>query len=501
MDSPNSINEFLNSLSTSLPIPESSLDYTQLEAQFDRQHEMGQQLEGLEAEGSHVEREYAFVQESDELFGEFITRCDIQTKSSGFLDDYDIGVKDNIAVAGVPMTCGSPAMKMYHPANDAACVTRLLDAGGRILGKTNMSEFASGGGDPESIRFGLSKNPFNEMHRTGGSSGGSAAAVGNGSVDIALGSDTGGSIRAPAAFCGLIGVKPTRGLVPHDGFVQYAKTLDTIGTITSQGRPAAKALEVMSRSNKRADKTEESDKSPDYLKSFNMGRQLSELDITIGLPKPIHGHAPRFDRIIENVINEFEKVGADVTEVKLQHFELALPSWLTIGTTEMGAYLQANGTNYWQLHKGRPEFVKAIQDAMQNQTDEIGNHVIRSFLVSRWLRETQYNKYYELAQTGRRRVTQGVESVLEKVDVLAMPTLPTVAPKIGDPYLEGDDYFEVAMHTAPFNLSGHPAMTFSAGTHEGLPVGIQLVGPKYREDRLFKLLGLWESIGAVETSE
>jgi Asp-tRNA(Asn)/Glu-tRNA(Gln) amidotransferase A subunit family amidase len=356
-----------------------------------------------------------------------------------------------------------------------------------------MSEFASGGGDQESIRFGFSHNPHDEKYRTGGSSGGSAEAVGNGTVDVALGSDTGGSIRAPAAFCGIVGVKPTRGLISHDGFVQYAKTLDTIGTLSKTLKPAARILEVMAGTDPNDDLTE-SAKTGDYTQAVVQGHQSTNFDITIGLPKPIHGHAPDLDTVTERALDEFESDGVNIIEVQIPNFEYALPSWLAIGKTEMGAYFQANATNYWRMHGRREQLSEAIHRAFSNRTQDIGNHVLRDILYAEWMQGDQCNKYYELAQQGRRIVTKGIDEIFNEVDVLAMTTLPIVAPKIGEPYLEEDEYFEVAMHTAPFNLSGHPAITIPVDTYEGLPVGMQLVAPHFNEPLLFELGGKWEAV-------
>ncbi|MEZ3165092.1 amidase [Halorubrum sp. RMP-47] len=407
--------------------------------------------------------------EGDPL-GAFITQCEVEG-DGGPLSDMTIGVKDNIAVAGVPMTCGSPALEEHIPSIDATVVSRLLSAGATIGGKTNMDEFAFGG-DKSTMRIRLAHNPHDETRQPGSSSAGSGVAVATGQVDAALGSDTGGSVRFPAAWCGVVGLKPTRGAVSHNGFVQYAKTLDNIGILGPTVEAVARVFEHVAG----PDPTDERTMGASTNFSSERVTETNPENLTIGVVADLVGNAPELDAIVEERLDELSERGAEVREVNIADIGLWLPAWLGLGMAELSGYLANGGANTWALSPGRPATVEAVSASVRTPA-QIGDPVLSAWLYGQRLRETD-SAVYSRAHMARERVTDGVDTALADVDVLASTTVPMLPPEWGDGI---ENVFEALSNTGVFNVTGHPAVSVPVGAIRGLPVGLQFIAPHGHE--------------------
>lgn len=452
--------------------------------QFAQQDQLLEDLEGL-APPEPPERDYWKPTEDDDPLAAFLTRCDI-SKGSGPLDGLTVGVKDNMAVAGVPMTCGTPVLESYVPEFDATVVERLLDAGARIVGKTNMDELAFGG-EAATMRFRLAGNPHDPDRHPGSSSAGSGIAAATGEVDLALGSDTGGSIRFPAAWSGTPGIKPTRGLISHHGFVQYAKTLDNVGLLAPTVENLAHGLKVTAGQDDGDERTR-SGKVGDYVTTVEAAKEGTIDGLTIGLPEELFGNAPDLDEVVRDALARLEADGAELVNVSIPDYDLWLPSWLALGMTEVGNYFRANATNHWLFSKPWPSLNAALQKGFEESSDELGTTFVSARLYAEHLSDTTGDRFYSLAHVGRQRLTTGVEDALADVDVLASTTVPMLAPKWGEGV---DDVFAALANTAPFNVSGHPAVSVPCGTVDGLPVGLQFVGEYFDEATILGAATLW----------
>jgi Asp-tRNA(Asn)/Glu-tRNA(Gln) amidotransferase A subunit family amidase len=420
----------------------------------------------------------------------FLRRVDLKRTADGPLDGLDVGVKDNIAVGGVPMTCGSPLLEEHVPARDATVVERLLDAGARIVGKTNMDEFALGGG-AASMRFRLAQNPNRRGYQPGGSSSGSGVAVAEGSVDAALGTDTGGSVRFPASFCGVVGVKPTRGLVSHDGFVQFSKTVDTVGVLAADVDVAARTLAAIAGQDDR-DGTTRGARTDDYAAVATADVDPGEL--TVGVPEELFGLAAGPDETVSAALDTLADAGADVRPVSIPDFEYAVPAWIGVAMTEMAAYVRERLVHFWQVSDPLASLADAFAAEATDRTETLGDPVVQTAMYGQHLSETYDNRYYIRGQAGRRRVTAGVDEALSGVDVLAGPTTPMLPPEWGEGYLDDAGLFDAMRNTAPFNLTGHPAVSVPCGTRDGLPVGLQFVAPHFEERTALRAAATWDAL-------
>lgn len=468
------------------------LDEGTLEAfarEFEEQNEM---LAALETFGDDEppKRDYRWADDDEDPLGAFITRTDISTDATGMLDGIDIAVKDNIAVAGVPMTCGSKVLESYHPRRDATVVSRLLDTGATIAGKANMDEFAFGG-DKSTMAYRLARNPRNPEHQPGGSSSGSGVAVANEQVDAALGSDTGGSVRFPAAWCGVVGVKPTRGLVSLDGFGQFSKTLDTIGPLARDTETAARVLQSVAGPDA-ADEQTRNATTGEYVDSVEAGREGDLSDLTIGVVEDLMGKNDAIDARSQAAIDTLEAYGADVVSVSIPSYEYVVPMWTAVGLTEIGAYMRSRGQNYWLDMAARPSFVAALDEGLRTNGEELGPTVKSTLLYADYLTSELGDEYYALATRARRKLTTEIAELFEEVDVLASTGVPELPPKWGEG--EEMDVLAAMSNTAPFNLTGHPAASLPCGTVDGLPASLQLVAPRFDEETLFHVASAWETL-------
>jgi aspartyl-tRNA(Asn)/glutamyl-tRNA(Gln) amidotransferase subunit A len=410
----------------------------------------------------------------------FITEESIDGTAHGALAGRTVAVKDNISTDGVRTTCGSAMLEDYVPPYDATVVERLKDAGATIVGKTNMDEFGMGT-TTETSAFGPTTNPVDEERVPGGSSGGSAAAVAAGDADLALGSDTGGSIRCPAAFCGVVGIKPTYGLVSRYGLVAYANSLEQIGPIAPTVEEAAELLEVIAGPDEHDATTREAD-ADEYASAAD-----GDVDgLEIGIPTELVEGAD--EPVVETfweAIEELEAQGATTQEVTLPSLEHAVEAYYVIAMSEASSNLaRFDGVRYGQSggYEGNwnETFAKAREEGF-------GEEVKARVLLGTYALSAGYHdKYYKKAQDARAWVKQDFEEALSEVDILASPTMPVLPFERGEGLDDPMKMYLADANSVPVNLANLPAISVPAGTAEGLPVGLQLIGPAFGERELIR---------------
>jgi aspartyl-tRNA(Asn)/glutamyl-tRNA(Gln) amidotransferase subunit A len=409
----------------------------------------------------------------------FITETDIEGDEGGPLDGTTVAVKDNISTEGVPTTCGSRMLADYEAPYDATVVERLTEAGATIVGKANMDEFGMGT-TTETSYFGPTKNPVDEERVPGGSSGGSAAAVAAGEADVALGSDTGGSVRAPAAFCGVVGIKPTYGLVSRYGLVAYANSLEQIGPIGQTVEDAAELLDVISGPDPRDGTTRDEGADSDYA-----GAAEGDVDgLTVGVPRElVEGADERVVERFEESLDDLRAQGAETVEVDLPSCEYAVAAYYVIAMSEASSNLaRFDGVRYGNSGGFDGNWNETFAQA---RSEGFGDEVKRRILLGTYALSAGYHdKYYKQAQEARSWVKQDFDEAFEDVDVLASPTMPVLPPKLGESLDDPVQMYLADANTTPVNLANLPAISVPAGEVDGLPVGLQLVGPKFGEETI-----------------
>lgn len=402
-----------------------------------------------------------------------------------------IAVKDVLCVSGVTCTCGSRILENYIPPYNATAVQRLLTAGAVILGKTNTDEFAMGS-STENSAYGVTHNPWNLERVPGGSSGGSAASVAAGLAPIALGSDTGGSIRQPAAFCGMTGIKPSYGRVSRYGLVAYGSSLDTVGSIGRTAEEVAIVFSLMAGYDP-LDATSSDTPVPEIdLERFSY-KSVPIDHIRIGVPDEyfVEGVQVEVEKAIRAAILRMEELGAEIVPIKLPHTEYALPVYYLIAPAEASANL----ARYDGIRYGPQVQADSVLDIYRRTRGEkFGPEVKRRIMLGTYaLSAGYYDAYYGQAQKVRTLIKHDFKAAFEQVDVIAAPITPTTAFAIGvhrdDPlsmYLE--DIFSL-----PANLAGIPGIAFPVGfDQDGLPIGMQLMGAHFREDLLFQVAYVYQ---------
>ncbi|MDY6764471.1 MAG: amidase family protein [Halobacteria archaeon] len=401
----------------------------------------------------------------------------VNPDSDGELSGLDIGIKDNICVRGAEMTCGSLAFEEFVPHRHAEVVERILDAGGRITGKTNMDElaFAPTG---ETSAFGPTTNPVDSQHISGGSSSGSAAAVGAGEVDLALGSDTGGSVRIPASYCGIVGIKPTYGVVPRYGFAPLAYSMDHIGTLARDVETAALGLDVISNP------------SGDTPYATDLGVDPSS--VTVGIAERFFQDyvSEEVEETVRNAISELEDKGADIREVGIPALEHSRQVWWGIAPIEFAATYLTNSVGLWRRTRVEPSLAKAVARIRRSSSRDLGQNVKEMLSLGAYLLRDLDGYHYVRAQNLRLELTRQFDSALDEVDVLAAPSTPTTALKLGG--FERGVTPPVNWNTHPTNITGHPSISLKCGSIDGLPVGLQLIGSWYDEKKLLDVAYRYE---------
>ncbi|MDE3126498.1 MAG: Asp-tRNA(Asn)/Glu-tRNA(Gln) amidotransferase subunit GatA [Gemmatimonadota bacterium] len=397
----------------------------------------------------------------------------------GPLAGLPVAVKDNIATRTLPTTCGSRILRGYVSPYESTVVARLRAAGGVVFGKTNMDEFAMGSSTEHSA-YGPTRNPLAPDRVPGGSSGGSAAAVAAGIVRVALGSETGGSVRQPAALCGVVGVKPTYGRVSRYGLVAFASSLDQVGVFGATVDDAALALGAIAGRDPR-DATSVDFPVPDYRAAA--GRPLA--GVVIGKPREYFPSdlEPRLRERCDRALELFRAAGAEIRDVSLPHTALAIPVYYIVAPAEASSNLaRFDGVRYGLRLDG--DGLRGMYEA--TRSGGFGPEVTRRIMLGTYvLSAGYYDAYYRKAQQVRRLITQDFDRAFTSgVHLLFTPTTPTPAFPIGattDPY----EMYLNDIFTATANLAGVPAMSQPIGRVDGLPVGGQFIAPHFAEDRMF----------------
>ena len=388
-------------------------------------------------------------------------------------------VKDNISTAKIPTTCGSRILDGYVPQYDATVISKLRDAGAILLGKTNLDEFAMGS-STENSAFGPTKNPWDPTRVPGGSSGGSAAAVASRMSVLGLGSDTGGSIRQPASFTGVLGLKCTYGLVSRFGLVAFASSLDQIGPIGHSVEDLALCLEAITGHDNR-----DSTSLPDPKGNKYLGTLLPSLKgLRAALPREFFGEG--IDPLVSNAVYEaartLEKLGVFVEDCSLKHIPYSLPAYYIIAPAEASSNLaRFDGVRYGPQKSGNDimEMYSSTRGA------GFGAEVQRRILLGTFvLSSGYYDAYYLKAMKVRKLVTNEFEEAFRKYDFLITPTTPTTAFPIGEKVNNPLEMYRQDICTIAANLAGIPALSVPCGQIHGLPIGVQLIGPRFGERTL-----------------
>lgn len=404
-----------------------------------------------------------------------------------FLEGIPGAIKDNICTKGVKTTCASKILQNFVPPYSATVVNKLNAENAVILGKTNLDEFAMGGSTENSAYF-PTRNPWNTECVPGGSSGGSAAAVAAGTAVWAIGSDTGGSIRQPASFCGVVGMKPTYGRVSRYGLVAYASSLDQIGPITKDVTDCAHILNIIAGHDD-MDSTCVNEAVPDYTKAL-----VEDVKgLKIGIPKEffVDGMDPDVEKAIRDGIKKLEELGAEVVEISLPNTAHAISTYYLIAPAEAATNLERyDGVSYGE----RADGVDIVDMMTNTRSQYFGEEVKRRIMIGNYaLSAGYYDAYYLKALKVRRLVKEDYDKAFEKVDVIVCPTAPSPAYKIGEKIDNPLEMYLQDVCTVPLNLAGLPGISVPCGfSSKGLPIGMQLIGKPLDEATLIRTAYTYE---------
>lgn len=450
-----------------------------------------------------------FIKENDAELGAYITVCEEEALAAAELIDkrringeelsllagIPFALKDNICVKGIRTTCASRMLENYVPSYTATAARRLLSNGAVLLGKTNMDEFSMGSSTENSAFF-ETKNPISPSRTPGGSSGGSAAAVASGEAVFALGSDTGGSVRQPAAFCGLVGMCPTYSRVSRYGLVAFASSLDRIGILTKSSRDSALVLSAISG-------YDPLDATSANLPSFSaQSAQGAVFGLRIGVISELltDGASESVRNAVISVASLYRSLGAEVGEVSVPSLKSALSAYYIISSAEASSNLSRfDGVRYGR----RAESYDGIDELYLNSRSEgFGAEVKRRIMLGNFvLSRGMFDGYYKKALVSRESIRADFERVLEKFDILLAPTSPTVAFERGKKRNAPTDIYYSDVCTVPSSLAGLPAVSLPFGKDEnGLPVGVQLIGRAFEEALLY-CAGIALEEGAYEADK
>lgn len=405
----------------------------------------------------------------------------------GLLFGLPAGVKDNIVTEGLLTTCASQFLSNYNPIYDATAVAKLKAAQSVTIGKLNMDEFAMGGSN-ENSSFYPTRNPWNTEYVPGGSSGGSAASVAAGQVYFSLGSDTGGSIRQPAAYCGIVGLKPTYGLVSRFGLVAFASSLDQIGPLTKNVEDSAYVLQAIAGYDAK-DSTSANVSIPDYTSALTGDVK----GLRIGVPKEYLGEGidPQVKEAVLNALKVYESMGATWEEVSLPHTEYAIAAYYLLASSEASSNLaRFDGVRYG-VRADNPD--NLIDLYRNSRSQGFGSEVKRRIMLGTYaLSSGYYDAYYLKAQKVRTLIKQDFDNVFEKYDVIVGPTAPTPAFKIGEQVGDPLTMYLNDICTIPVSLAGIPAISIPCGTSNGLPIGLQIIGKAFDEATVLRAAHAFE---------
>ena len=406
----------------------------------------------------------------------------------GPLTGVPVQIKDVMCTEGVPTTCGSRMLENFVPVYNATAVGRLLGQGAVMLGKGNMDEFAMGS-SCENSAFHPTMNPWDLERVPGGSSGGAAASVASGEAIYALGSDTGGSVRQPAALCGVVGLKPTYGLVSRYGLIAFASSLDQIGPVGRTVMDCALALNVIAGHDPR-DATSVHQEPKDYAASLG----LDIKGLRLGVPEEyfVDGMEPGSRKAIDEAILALEGLGASVRPVSLPTTRYALACYYIIAPSECSANLaRYDGVKYGYSYQDTDNMWEALEKTREYG---FGPEVTRRVMLGTYaLSSGYYDAYYLKAQQARTLIRQDFDRVFQDVDALVTPTSPVTAFKIGEKSGDPVQMYLIDVCTLPVNIAGLPGLSVPCGFSDGLPVGLQLIGPRFSEETLLRTAHAYES--------
>ena len=444
---------------------------------------------------------FSIIDKKDDLIGAYLTldreeivknALDADKKRSNGVNlpllGIPISIKDLINVKDQPCTCSSKILKNYISPYDATVITKLKEAGAIMFGRVNMDEFAMGS-STENAALGKTSNPWNLNHVPGGSSGGSAASVAGHLAIASLGSDTGGSIRQPASFCGCVGLKPTYGRVSRHGLTAFASSLDQIGPITKTVEDAALLLEIISGSDD-FDSTVSQNKVLKYSKIINQKNSINGLKI--GLPKEyfIDGMDESVRQSIKEAVKHLEDMGANVIDISLPHSKYAIAVYYILATAEASANLARFDGMRYGVRNQHPDLLTVYK---KTRAQGFGSEVKRRIILGTYvLSSGYYDAYYKKAQKVRALIKEDFSKAFNLCDVIISPVSPTTAypkgEKVNDPlkmYL--DDIL-----TTSVNLAGNCAISIPCGFHNNLPIGLQIIGNHFNEDLILQVANIFE---------
>lgn len=429
-----------------------------------------------------ITREEALAQAK--AVDEKIAKCE----EIAFLEGIPGAIKDNICTKGIKTTCASKILQKFVPPYDATVMQKLEAQNPVVLGKTNLDEFAMGG-STENSAYHPTCNPWNTDCVPGGSSGGSAAAVAAGTAVWALGSDTGGSIRQPASFCGVVGMKPTYGRVSRYGLVAYASSLDQIGPITKDVTDCAHILNIIAGRDE-MDSTSLDVQVPDFTKALVQDVK----GLKIGLPKEyfVKGMDPEVEAAVKNGVKELEKLGAEVVEISLPNTDYAISTYYLIAPAEAATNLaRYDGVSYGERAEDAADLVEMMT---KTRTQYLGEEVKRRIMIGNYaLSAGYYDAYYLKALKVRRLVKEDYDKAFKDVDVIICPAAPSVAYKIGEKISNPLEMYLQDACTVPLNLAGLPGISVPCGYNKDkMPIGMQIIGKALDEETILRVAYTYE---------
>lgn len=440
-------------------------------------------LDKIKKEDKEIHAFLTISEESALLQARAIDEKISKKENIGILSGIPCAIKDNILVEGERCTAGSKILENYTAPYDANVIGKLKKGGAVILGKTNPDEFAMGS-STENSAFGPTKNP-NDLDRvSGGSSGGSSAAVAANMAVFSLGSDTGGSIRQPASFCGVAGLKPTYGAVSRYGLISFASSLDQIGPIAKTAEDCEIVFNAI--------------KGKDELDSTSVDSKIENLkfkieNLRIGVPKEyfVKGIDPEVEKIIKNTIKKYEEMGAKIDQVSLPHTEYALACYYIIATSEASANLARYDGIKYGYSASNKHSNNLLNVYLNSRGGGFGAEVKRRIMLGTYsLSSGYYEAYYLRAQKIRTLIKRDFEKVFEKVDAIFTPVSPFPAFKIGEKVQDPLLMYLSDIYTIPINLAGLPAISLPIGKVAGLPVGLQIIGKHFQEEKILNIAKL-----------
>lgn len=422
----------------------------------------------------------------------------IRNKTHTTLTGIPIALKDNISTYHVKTTCSSKMLENYRPPFDATVVKLIKQAGMPILGKTNMDEFAMGS-STETSYFGPTKNPWNLEYVPGGSSGGSAASVAAKQAPLALGTDTGGSIRQPAAFTGIVGIKPTYGLVSRYGVVPFASSLDQVGPFARTVAESAALLSLIAQYDK-YDSTSLNNPRPDYLRSL----EKDVKGLRVGVPKEffIDGLDAEVEQAVRKAVKALEDQGAEIVDIELPHSDKALATYYIVATAECSSNLaRFDGVRFGHRSENTKDSVTMFK---HTRAEGFGPEVKRRIMLGTYaLSAGYYDAYYLKALKVRRLIKEDFDKAFTKVDVIITPTTPSTAFKFGEKVQDPIAMYLSDVFTTTANLAGIPALSMPAGlSSNNLPIGVQIIAPSLAEEvMLSTAYSIEKALGSIGLPE